>query len=94
LARSFYTPFAPLIKIKFLLTSYSFNIYTLRMKHGSGKRRESKLLSVWVPKSFLPLLDEGVRKEDSDRSKFIRNAIREKLARDGSKEGKDGSRSR
>ena len=53
------------------------------MKQRSTKRPESKLLSVWVPKSLVPLLDEGVRREDTDRSKFIRNAIREKLARDG-----------
>jgi metal-responsive CopG/Arc/MetJ family transcriptional regulator len=53
------------------------------MKRGSVKRPGSKLLSVWVPKGLVPLLDEGVRKEDSDRSKFIRNAVREKLARHG-----------
>jgi metal-responsive CopG/Arc/MetJ family transcriptional regulator len=47
------------------------------------KKSEFRLLTVWVSKSLLPRLDEGVRKEDSDRSKFIRNAIREKLARDG-----------
>jgi len=50
-----------------------------------GKRRKGKLLSVWVSKSLLPCLDEGVKREDSDRSKFIRNAIREKLARQGGK---------
>jgi len=63
------------------------------MKRSLEKRRGSKLLSVWVPKSLVPLLDKGVRKEDSDRSKFIRNAIREKLARDGKQEGKNGGRS-
>lgn len=47
------------------------------------KRPEGKLLTVWVSKSLLPRLDEGVKKEDSDRSKFIRNAIREKLAAHG-----------
>ena len=57
------------------------------MKHVLAKRAGSKLLSVWVPKNLLPLLDEGVRKEDSDRSKFIRNAIREKLARGGIRDG-------
>jgi metal-responsive CopG/Arc/MetJ family transcriptional regulator len=51
------------------------------MRRRPAKRRGSKLLSVWVPDALIPLLDEGVRKEDSDRSKFIRNAIREKLAR-------------
>jgi len=39
------------------------------------------MLAVWVPETLLPLLDQGARKEDSDRSKFIRRAIREKLAR-------------
>lgn len=51
---------------------------SLRRKKGT-----SKLLTVWVSESLLPLLDKGVQKEDSDRSKFIRNAIREKLARQG-----------
>jgi metal-responsive CopG/Arc/MetJ family transcriptional regulator len=54
------------------------------MKRGSGKKPKGKLLAVWVPKGLLPRLDQGARQEDSDRSKFIRNAIREKLARQGS----------
>jgi len=53
------------------------------MKQRSIKRAGSKLLSVWVPKDLVPLLDEGVRRSDTDRSKFIRNAIREKLMREG-----------
>ncbi len=51
------------------------------MKRGSGKKPKGKLLAVWVPKGLLPRLDQVARKEDSDRSKFVRNAIREKLAR-------------
>jgi metal-responsive CopG/Arc/MetJ family transcriptional regulator len=51
------------------------------MKRGSGKKPKGKLLSVWVPGQLMPRLDQGARKEDSDRSKFVRNAIREKLAR-------------
>ena len=51
------------------------------MKHGSGKKPKGKLLAVWVPGRLMPCLDQGARKEDSDRSKFIRNAIREKLTR-------------
>jgi metal-responsive CopG/Arc/MetJ family transcriptional regulator len=53
------------------------------MKRGSGKKPKGKLLAVWVPRGLLPRLDQGARKEDSDRSKFVRNAIREKLARQG-----------
>ena len=53
------------------------------MKRGSGKKSKGRLLAVWVPKKLLPSLDRGARRDDSDRSKFIRNAIREKLAREG-----------
>ena len=48
-----------------------------------GKRHKGKLLAVWVSETLLQRLDEGAKKEDSDRSKFIRNAIREKLSRHG-----------
>jgi metal-responsive CopG/Arc/MetJ family transcriptional regulator len=53
------------------------------MKRKVVKKVNGKLLSVWVPEALLPRLDQGVKREDSDRSKFIRNAIREKLARHG-----------
>jgi len=51
------------------------------MKRGSGKKPKGRVLTIWVPGKLMSLLDQGVQKEDSDRSKFIRNAIREKLAR-------------
>ncbi|HEU6447793.1 MAG TPA: ribbon-helix-helix protein, CopG family [Verrucomicrobiae bacterium] len=53
------------------------------MKSARRKKATSKLLTVWVSEELLPLLDKGVRKDDSDRSKFIRKAIREKLTRQG-----------
>jgi metal-responsive CopG/Arc/MetJ family transcriptional regulator len=53
------------------------------MKRGSGKKPKGKLLAVWVPGKLMPHLDQGARMEDSDRSKFVRNAVREKLARHG-----------
>jgi metal-responsive CopG/Arc/MetJ family transcriptional regulator len=53
------------------------------MKRGSGKKPKGKLLAVWVPGRLMPHLDQGARMEDSDRSKFVRNAVREKLARHG-----------
>ncbi|HZT21642.1 MAG TPA: ribbon-helix-helix protein, CopG family [Verrucomicrobiae bacterium] len=49
----------------------------------TAKRSKGRLLSVWVSEALLAQLDEGVRRVDSDRSKFIRNAVREKLARHG-----------
>ena len=51
------------------------------MKHGS--KQKSKLLTVWMPKEMFPSLDRGARVTDSDRSKFVRVAIREKLSRHG-----------
>jgi metal-responsive CopG/Arc/MetJ family transcriptional regulator len=48
-----------------------------------GKRHKGKLLSVWVSKKLLLRLDEGAKRENSDRSQFIRSAVREKLLRHG-----------
>jgi metal-responsive CopG/Arc/MetJ family transcriptional regulator len=53
------------------------------MKRGAVTKTEAKMLTIWVPDGLVPLLDRGVRKIDSDRSKFIRIAIREKLSRHG-----------
>ena len=53
------------------------------MKRGSVKNTKSSLVALWVPKPLAAALDRGVQSEDSDRSKFIRNALREKLARQG-----------
>lgn len=53
------------------------------MKRGSVKKSESKLLTVWAPIPLLDGLDQGVRMTDSDKSKFIRTAIREKLTKCG-----------
>ena len=53
------------------------------MKRGAVQKDESTLLTVWVPRPYFPLIERGVRKTDTDRSKFVRAAIREKLARHG-----------
>jgi hypothetical protein len=53
------------------------------MKRGAVSKSTSRLLNVWVPVGLFPILDEGVRLTDLDRSKFIRAAIREKLVRHG-----------
>jgi len=52
------------------------------MKRGAVKKSESKLINIWVPLPLLPILDTAVRDADSDRSKYIRIAIREKIARE------------
>jgi len=53
------------------------------MKRCAGKKNETALLTLWVPKDYFPLIARGVRINDTDRSKFVRAAIREKLARHG-----------
>lgn len=39
------------------------------------------MINLWVPKDLFPTLDKAVRIADSDRSKFVRQAIREKIDR-------------
>lgn len=52
------------------------------MKRGVTKE-EFKLINVWVPEKLVPIIDRAVKTEDTDRSKFIRQAIREKMTRSG-----------
>ena len=52
---------------------------------GPITKDECKQIIVLVPRDMLPGIDTAVRLEDSDRSKFIRNAIREKLNKHGIK---------
>ena len=53
------------------------------MKRGAIKKATSRLVPVWFPKDIFPILDEAVEAADTDRSKFIRTAVREKLSRHG-----------
>ncbi len=53
------------------------------MKRGAITKRNSRLVNLWVPIGFLPALDQAVRKLDTDRSKFIRVAMKEKLEKNG-----------
>lgn len=58
-------------------------------KRTMSRRSTKKLMPVWMPESLVAWLDQGVREqhaktlEESDRSKFVRAAVREKLARLG-----------
>lgn len=49
------------------------------MKRGTVTKRDSKAVLVYFPTEIIPLIDQAVEQQDSDRSKFIRNAVREKL---------------
>ena len=51
------------------------------MNRGSTRKAGTKLLTVWVPEAMAEAVDAAVIKLDSDKSKFAREAIREKLAR-------------
>ena len=50
------------------------------MKRGPYKKKECKLINFYLPETMLPFVDRAVRVLDTDRSKFIRQAIREKMA--------------
>lgn len=53
------------------------------MKRGAIRNPESVLINFWCPRTLVPSIDHGVDLTDTDRSKFIRQAIREKLGRHG-----------
>lgn len=53
------------------------------MKRGAIKKSDCKAVLIYFPHPVVESMDVAVRIQDSDRSKFIRNAVREKLARHG-----------
>ena len=53
------------------------------MKRGALRSKESRLVPVWFPDGVVPMIDQAAIKLDSDRSKFIRLAVREKLTQLG-----------
>ena len=52
----------------------------VKRHRGATRNADSKPVTIWIPKTWIPLLDQAVKASDSDRSKFARIAIREKLA--------------
>ncbi len=51
------------------------------MKRGAINTAQAEFIGLWIPKEMVRMIDRGVRLNDSDRSKFVRAAIREKLQR-------------
>lgn len=49
-------------------------------QRGALSKGTSKPVLIYFPKELIPILDRAVQLEDLDRSKFIRAAVREKLA--------------
>jgi metal-responsive CopG/Arc/MetJ family transcriptional regulator len=49
------------------------------MKRGSVNTRDSEMVALWVPRPLVLALDRAVHVEDTDRSKFIRRAVRRRI---------------
>jgi metal-responsive CopG/Arc/MetJ family transcriptional regulator len=49
-------------------------------KRGAVHSAESELIAAWVPSHLLADIDRAVALLDTDRSKFLRSAVREKLS--------------
>jgi len=54
------------------------------------KRQKAKLVAFWLPKAMVDELDHRVAEEDTDRSKWIRNAMRRQFDALGITLGKNG----
>jgi hypothetical protein len=67
----------------FVLTRYPLSITVSLVNRGIVTKRQAKMITLWVPIDLLPRLEQAVQIQDSDRSKFIRNAIRNQLAQMG-----------
>lgn len=51
-----------------------------KMKRGATTRAECVFVGAWVPTGIVEALDQAVKSTDSDRSKIIRDALRDKIA--------------
>jgi metal-responsive CopG/Arc/MetJ family transcriptional regulator len=51
------------------------------MKRGTVTKNNARLINLYVPEELIAGLDEAIRHADTDRSKYIRAAVREKIAR-------------
>lgn len=53
------------------------------MARGALTTRQAKLVAFWLPLELLEELDRHVNREDLDRSKVIRSALKERLNKKG-----------
>lgn len=49
------------------------------MNRGSIKTKDSRLVAFWIPTDLDFAMRDAVLREDTDLSKFIRSAIRQRL---------------
>ena len=52
------------------------------LKRGAVNRSNAVFVGVWVPTNIVNSIDVAVQTLDLDRSKFLRLALAEKIARD------------
>ncbi len=52
-----------------------------QMKRGAVRTSESVFVGAWLPITLVNALDQAVSTLDSDRSKIIRDALKEKVQR-------------
>lgn len=55
------------------------NAKRAKQKRGAVSKDNATLVSLWIPREALELMDSVVNSQDTDRSKFIRRAIQEAL---------------
>jgi metal-responsive CopG/Arc/MetJ family transcriptional regulator len=54
------------------------------MKRANSRKRRKKFLGIWVPDELLAVLDKAVEICDTDRSKLVRHALKEKVLKTNS----------
>ena len=54
-----------------------------RVKRGAAIKRERVYVGAWVPDYLVEKMDAAIRLRDIGRSEFLRDALKEKIARRG-----------
>jgi len=52
-----------------------------RQPRGAVQKEGSTFIAAWIPDDVVALIDEAVQRDDTDRSKLIRKAIKSYLTR-------------
>lgn len=52
------------------------------VKRGAARRKDCIFIGAWVPSTLAVVVDILIQEEDSDRSKYLRQALKEKIKRD------------
>jgi len=52
-----------------------------KQQSGSRRKQGATFIAAWMPDDILAAMDAEIRRTDTDRSKFIRKAVRNALRR-------------